>query len=206
LVKEGYDVTGLDISKNAVDQAIKTFGNHYVCADVFEYAPEHQNLYDVIILTEVIEHINEPTKFLESIMLMLKQEGRLIITTPNKTVFPPDVPWATELPPVHLWWFTEDSMKFMATKLKADVSFIDFSEFYKRKPCLVEVNKFNNKLPLLNKDGEVIYIPEENGKIRKFLAEIPLFRLMYVKLKSAYSKTYVCQKRGPIMGAVFQKK
>jgi SAM-dependent methyltransferase len=205
LVKEGYDVVGLDISKNAVDEAIKTFGSYYICADVFEYALEHQNLYDVVILTEVIEHLNEPIEFLKSIMLMLKQGGRIIITTPNKTVFPPDVSWATELPPVHLWWFTEDSMKFMATKINANVSFIDFSDFYKRKPCMIEVNKFINKHPYLNKDGELINIPEENGKFRSFLAGIPLLRLLYVKIKSANSKTYVCQKRGPVIGAIFQK-
>ncbi|MCU7550849.1 methyltransferase domain-containing protein [Chitinophagaceae bacterium LB-8] len=205
LVKEGYDVIGIDISKNAVDEAIKSFGNYYICADVFEYVSEHQNLYNVIILTEVIEHLNEPLKFLESIMLMLKKGGRIIITTPNKTVFPKDVSWATELPPIHLWWFTEDSMKFMATKISANVSFIDFSDFYKKKPCLIEVNKFINKFPLLNKDGSVINIPKENGRFRSFLAGIPFFRLLNVKIKSAFSKTYVCQKRGPVMGAIFEK-
>lgn len=205
LVKEGYDVIGVDISINAIEEASKSFGNHYKYADIFEYAPEHRNSYDVIILTEVIEHLNEPVKFLESIMMMLKQGGRIILTTPNKTVFPADVSWATELPPVHLWWFSEDSMKFIANKINANVSFVDFSDFYKMKPCLVEVQKFIYTDPLLNKDGEVVNIPKEDGRLRSFLAEIPFLRLINVKLKSSFFKTYVCRSRGPIMGAVFQK-
>jgi hypothetical protein len=85
------------------------------------------------------------------------------------------------------------------------VSFINFSAFYKKKPCLIEVNKFVNKNPFLNKDGELINTLKEDGKFRKYLAGISFFRLMNVKIKSAISNTYVCQKRGPIMGVVFQK-
>ena len=38
LNKENYNAIGLDISQTAVDHAIETFGNHYICADLFDYA------------------------------------------------------------------------------------------------------------------------------------------------------------------------
>jgi SAM-dependent methyltransferase len=40
--------------------------------------------FDVIILSEVIEHIWEPEKVINQIYLTLKRDGLLILTTPNK--------------------------------------------------------------------------------------------------------------------------
>lgn len=64
LIKDGYNATGLDISQNAVDEAIRNFGEHYICADIFKFAEEHKDYYDIVIMTEVIEHVDSPVEFL----------------------------------------------------------------------------------------------------------------------------------------------
>jgi len=124
---EGYKALGIDISQNAVEKAIKNFGSNYICANIHEYAEKHQNQYDIVVLTEVIEHIEEPIEFLGSLCLMLKQGGRIILSTPNKTIYPVNVLWATDLPPVHLWWFSETSMRYIGNMLGMNTVFTDFS-------------------------------------------------------------------------------
>ena len=110
LIKSNYNVVGLDISQTVVKQAIETFGDHYICANIYEYAQIDLEAFDIVILTEVIEHVNEPINFMESIKKILKPAGKIIITTPNKSFFPKDIIWASELPPIHCWWFSEEAM------------------------------------------------------------------------------------------------
>jgi 2-polyprenyl-3-methyl-5-hydroxy-6-metoxy-1,4-benzoquinol methylase len=99
LICDGYHATGLDISQNAIDEATKNFGNYYVCADILEYATQHKKEYDVVILTEVIEHIENPVDFLKSAMLLINDDitscSKIILTTPNKTIWGKDVVWQT---------------------------------------------------------------------------------------------------------------
>jgi 2-polyprenyl-3-methyl-5-hydroxy-6-metoxy-1,4-benzoquinol methylase len=71
LIQDGYCAVGLDISQNAVDKATENFGSHYICADIMEYAAQHRGTYDVVILTEVIEHIENPVNFLKCAMSLI---------------------------------------------------------------------------------------------------------------------------------------
>ena len=32
------------------------------------------------------------------------------LTTSNEDFFPPGTLWATDLPPIHFWWFSEESI------------------------------------------------------------------------------------------------
>src|SRR6185295_18494019 len=44
---------------------------------------EHQPSFDLIIATEVIEHVDEPDDFLRYLKNHLTKDGRLILTLPN---------------------------------------------------------------------------------------------------------------------------
>jgi len=144
-LKSGYNITGLDISREAVDKAKEKYGNHYVCADITKYK-EESDLYDIIILTEVIEHLNTPMVFLQSLLSLLKYNGRIIITTPNKSFFPEDAIWINDLPPVHCWWFSENSIIEIANQLNCDVGFIDYSHYYKTHMKDLFDTKFSKEL------------------------------------------------------------
>lgn len=125
----------------AVQQAKKIFGDYNLCADLFEFAKIHAESFDVVILTEVIEHVDRPLDFIESIKQLLIPGGHTIITTPNKSFFPSDVVWATELPPVHCRWFSEESMKFAAKEKNLEIDFINFRRFYQKNPLTVDLKK-----------------------------------------------------------------
>lgn len=210
----GYDIVGMDISESAVQQANAIFGNNYICADLFELAQLKKESFDVVILTEVIEHVNRPLDFIESIKQLLKPGGYAIITTPNKSLFPSDVIWATDLPPVHCWWFSEESMIFAANKKDLKIEFINFIEFYKMNPLTIDLQKIKSEgsqKPSLNQNGEIVdaISKKKNNRFytfRSIIYTIPLAKKVYNKLlKITKGESISCNERGYILCAIMQK-
>lgn len=160
--QEGYNVTGLDISADAIKKASARFGNYYVCEDVYHYALKNIGKFGVVILTEVIEHVPGPSAFVDALMSLLKPGGKLIISTPNKSAYPSNEYWNTELPPVHLTWLSEDSFKAICLQKNFSVSFFDFSDFNKRHFDFTKYryyesySKKHTRIPTLNSKGEVL--------------------------------------------------
>jgi len=212
LVQAGYNAVGLDISKAAVDEAINNFGDHYICADACEYAKQHLSSYDVIIMTEVIEHLDDPLNFLQTAIQMLStahEKGLLILTTPNKTIFTDNVIWNTDLPPVHSWWFSENSIKYIANKINCEVSFVNFSGWYKKKPSLVDIAKQQTALPVFSKTGDLNIV--RNGFLLHIIKNnicwlIPLWLLkIYRKIKFLLNNNlYFCGEKGAFICAVLK--
>lgn len=130
LRRAGYDATGVDISKDANDKATEYFGPHFQTDDLFHFADIHQGEYDCVIMLETIEHVDDPHAFIAAGLKLLKKEGILVLTTPNKARFTA-APWSID-PPVHFWSFTEKAIAVIAKKLSKKVSFIDFTEYTKQ--------------------------------------------------------------------------
>ena len=212
LRKEGFDVIGLDISENAVSNAINNFGDYYLCEDVNKYADNHEGEYDAIILTEVIEHLNDPITMLKSLIKILKIGGIIILTTPNKTFINSsnNLSWAIELPPIHYFWFSEKSMKCISNIISADISFIDFTKYYsEREPLILE--GVLNLEPFLDENGLLKKKYDINPKLIKIkfqLSRINFFvKLSKILFKKARTpNNYKLGKRGFSMGCIFQKK
>lgn len=185
------------------------FGDHYECADVNEWVVHHKEIYDVAILTEVIEHIDNPIEFLKSIMLMLKVGGQLILTTPNKTIYKNAV-WRTDAPPVHLWWFSESSMCYIASRINADIDFTDFNKYYAKRYTSVGINTVNIKQkPILNKNGEVIKLPNNISLYKRFRLLLKKISILSIFYRIKYRKNpdiYICSKKGITLGVMFFKK
>ncbi|MEI6047372.1 MAG: methyltransferase domain-containing protein [Bacteroidota bacterium] len=224
LIKADYKVIGLDVSQTAVTLAANTFGDHFICKDLFEYAESHPESYDIVILTEVIEHVNKPLDFIDSIIRLLKPGGRAIITTPNKSFYPLEVVWASDLPPVHCWWLGEESMNFIAEKLNIGISFINFREYFKMNYRVIGIRSLNdNNLPkpFFNKNGELIKHAASKGDL-KFSLQLLLIKFHYLnkaagKLQEYTKRIYgksrkllspnviVCKDRGNKLCAIMLK-
>jgi 2-polyprenyl-6-hydroxyphenyl methylase / 3-demethylubiquinone-9 3-methyltransferase len=91
LSKKGAIVTGIDSSKYAINAAeynakINKINNCQFINENFNKI-ELSEKYDLIIAKDVIEHIQEDEKFLKKISLLLKENGKLIITTQNSFSF-----------------------------------------------------------------------------------------------------------------------
>lgn len=83
------DVTGVDISAEAIQFAL----NHYGKAGIKfmdRNAEKFKNgRYDVIVSFETLEHLEKRQQFLGNLRSMIKDQGVLIISTPNKTITSP---------------------------------------------------------------------------------------------------------------------
>lgn len=211
----GYDAFGLDISETAVQQAKLNFGNYYISDDLFNFAEKKATSFDVIILTEVIEHVNEPLDFINALLKLLKPNGHLVLTTPNKSFYPSDILWDTENPPVHCWWFSEMSIINIANKLNAKILFIDFSSFYKERYAMCDLKILRNnplRMPILNKSGQVIRPNEQNQStlfiwpLRRLISQIPFVKRIYKLIVELSNSNFVfCKRRGYVMCAILEK-
>ena len=70
----GFNVTSIDVTKD-FDNCIIMDAN-----DTLEFG---DNEFDLVWCSEVIEHLEDPVKSLSEFRRVLKQSGKLIITTPN---------------------------------------------------------------------------------------------------------------------------
>lgn len=91
LSAEAKEVTGLDISTKTVENANKKYGKDNLSfrAGSVEKLPFEDNSFDVVISYETIEHVTGEVQesFLKEIRRVLKPDGFLIMSTPNKAVY-----------------------------------------------------------------------------------------------------------------------
>jgi glycosyltransferase 2 family protein len=82
LLYEEY--VGVDIDKNVIDSAKDIHkGNNNA---KFIYLDEFKNVttrFDIIILAAVVEHVDDPTRFIAELKEHLQDDGKIIITTPT---------------------------------------------------------------------------------------------------------------------------
>lgn len=88
LANKGHKVTGIDISQKAVNEcrtSAKRLGIKNVDFIRLDFPKENlrNKKYDIVILTEVIEHIENDNLALKEILKLLKSNGLLILSTPS---------------------------------------------------------------------------------------------------------------------------
>jgi SAM-dependent methyltransferase len=85
LVAVADTCVGLDIDEAAVDHLRRERPDlDLVVGDVTKLVTLfHEERFDVVVLSEVLEHLDEPGRALWSIATVLRPGGRLIITVPN---------------------------------------------------------------------------------------------------------------------------
>lgn len=87
LKDKGATVHGCDVAPNAVMEAQKVLDQAWVFnVESGDYSSFDKD-YDIIIATELIEHLFHPDEFLENAHSMMDDSARLIITTPNFLVW-----------------------------------------------------------------------------------------------------------------------
>lgn len=79
---EGYEPHGVELSAYAAREAEKDFPGRVVCGTL-EEARLPDARFDVVVLSDLIEHIPEPRAFLGEVRRVLRPGGRLLIVTPD---------------------------------------------------------------------------------------------------------------------------
>lgn len=80
--QRGWQVTGVEISPQAALEASSQHGLPVHAGTLEEHA-EHLDSFDVVIATDVIEHVTSPRRFVQAIRQVLRPAGVVIIETPN---------------------------------------------------------------------------------------------------------------------------
>lgn len=80
--RRGYEVTGIDISKFAVEYAKSNYNLNVFCGELkdFNFEPDY---FDVVVLNDFLEHIINPQVLIKEVYRILKKRGVIVINTPN---------------------------------------------------------------------------------------------------------------------------
>lgn len=125
LSRDGYRAHGIDISAAAVHGARERFGNLYTVEDAATSG--RMRHADVVLALELIEHLPDPAAFLKALRATMAVDAAIIVSTPNRDIYPADVIWNTDLPPVHFHWFSERGLYSLARGCGFATEFTDFT-------------------------------------------------------------------------------
>lgn len=209
LNQDGFNVKGVDISSEALIWAHENY-NSYFSNSTLQDLKIQDIRYDVIIMNQLLEHISDVHGFIADALSLLAPKGELLITTPNKSAYSDSgVDWETELPPVHLWWFSEDSMRFIAGRHNCTITFIAFEQFYdsfyrKKMP----ITPLQSRKSILSAQGDLLLkqpIPDVRP-VRKLLECMGFISLLR-KVRTIFdANDKWCGPQGPICAAVLRYK
>jgi len=89
LAELGANVVGIDPSTDLIETANDHISGQtnlkYVCELVEEHVEKNREKYDVVVASEVLEHIVDKTAFLKPCVEALKPGGSIFVTTFNRT-------------------------------------------------------------------------------------------------------------------------
>lgn len=124
----GHKFMGIEVSKSVVDACNELYSGGFYLADVENLKIDVK--LDCIVSLEVIEHLSFPLKFMQSLKSLLKPDGFIVVTTPDRAYFEfrktLDLGWQGEMPPIHQAIYSKDSMHWLANDLEMDLKFTDF--------------------------------------------------------------------------------
>ncbi|CAH1388546.1 unnamed protein product [Nezara viridula] len=94
LSRLGAEVTGIDPSQELIDVAKKEVEAQlsadskiqFLTTTIEEHCSSHKELYDAIVLSEVIEHVTNKEEFVHLCVEALKPTGSIFFTTINRTM------------------------------------------------------------------------------------------------------------------------
>ena len=110
IISKYGDVTAVDFAPETINSAQKKYGEHanfkLANSDYLHLGLGEDTKFDIVLSTEVIEHVQDHTAFMRQINSFLKPNGWCILTTPNRNVwdaYKDDERHNTNLQPIENW-------------------------------------------------------------------------------------------------------
>ena len=110
----GWDAQGLEIAPVAVEYLRSqgfTITNTYL-----EKTSYPANFFDVIVISEVLEHVTEPLDFLMTVAQVVRPSGLIYVTTPHGQGLSAKIlrqQWSVVSPPEHIQLFSQVGLKIL---------------------------------------------------------------------------------------------
>lgn len=115
----GWDVTGIDISHDAVHEAKNTFhlNAHQGVLDELNIPSD---TYDLVSCWDVVEHLQDPQSFFKEVFRVLKPGGSIVLSTPDIESIPSKIMgkrWmGFKSADEHLFFFSNKTLKRYLSK------------------------------------------------------------------------------------------
>jgi len=118
-----WKVTGIEPNEAARNLSIKKV-NQNVEADIKTLLDEKKQMFDVITMWHVLEHVTNLKEYTAQLKKLLKPKGILVIAVPNYKSY--DAKhygkfWAAYDVPRHLWHFSQKSIEVLFSKLSLEL-------------------------------------------------------------------------------------
>ncbi len=101
LAREGCRVTINDLRTDLTREALKEYTNGeqitLIGGDMFDLPVARLGQFDLVIASEIIEHVAHPDALLKHLKTFLKPEGSILLTTPNGSYFRNKLPTHAEI-------------------------------------------------------------------------------------------------------------
>jgi len=104
--KAGYEVKGCDLSEPICRQVENNLGIAMHCGPLESL----QGKWDVVVMNHVLEHVQQPVGFLETIHHHLIPGGIVHVAVPNITCWEASLSGWTSYEPYHLTYFSCDTL------------------------------------------------------------------------------------------------
>jgi SAM-dependent methyltransferase len=129
LQKRGYEVWGVDFDRNAIEVAKNHFGLKNVFALSFDEFFQLPNLpkFDIITFFEVIEHLDNPLEFIQSVNKLIKEDGLIVLSTPSRERMLVNAIKA-DFPYHHLSRWNESAISNLFKKINFKIIRVDYVE------------------------------------------------------------------------------
>jgi len=125
----GFEVWGIDLDKKAIETAKNFFGLKNIYATTLDefigFCLENNIKFDLITFFEVLEHQDDPIKFIKNISKILKPKGFIIGSVPNRNrLFVNRQRFLSDFdyPPHHFLYFNRKSLCFLLNKCGFDIN------------------------------------------------------------------------------------
>ena len=178
LNKYGLQTKGIDISKEAISNAISNYGNYFINGDFFKI-DNINDKFDLICMLEIIEHVDDPKKYIDKAWSLLNPGGVLYISTPNKNFYKKKLIWESDIPEVHISLFTESSIKKMFEgKDYISLDFIN-SKFHNflHSQIFTSINRKFSCASTFTANGERLYATYKKSNVRLILEKYHLYEI-----------------------------
>lgn len=117
-----FSEESIKVSKSVLPDA------DFFILDVYNIAPDFNKKYDIVICTEVLEHLLQPGEALKNIFSLLSEKGTLVLTVPNGRI-------DTYSGHINFWspesWkvFIENTLNLKTDPTLSDKSIVKFGSF-----------------------------------------------------------------------------
>jgi 2-polyprenyl-3-methyl-5-hydroxy-6-metoxy-1,4-benzoquinol methylase len=117
-ISHGYRATGIDPDSRAIEAGRRFHGGIPLCAmGAAEFFAQNDRQYDVITFFEVLEHLEDPRRFVETVKHHLADRGWIALSVPNNDSpllgLYRKVTRIIDYPPHHLTRWSKRTMTFL---------------------------------------------------------------------------------------------